>query len=65
MPVGFVLTVIVFGLLIFTALLVTHGDPDLWGHVRYGLDFLETWSLPSIDPYSFTQDPAVGQSRVA
>ena len=37
-------------------LLVTHGDPDLWGHVRYGLDFLETWSLPSIDPYSFTQD---------
>ena len=30
MPVGFVLTVIV-GLLIFTALLVTHGDPDLWG----------------------------------
>jgi hypothetical protein len=31
-------------------------DPDLWGHLRFGLDVLATWSLPSQDPYSFTQD---------
>jgi len=34
----------------------TQADPDLWGHVRFGLDMLETRSLPSVDPYSFTQD---------
>jgi hypothetical protein len=34
----------------------TGTDPDLWGHVRFGLDFLHTRALPSIDPYSFTQD---------
>ncbi len=34
----------------------THADPDLWGHVRFGLDTLATRSLPSVDPYSFTQD---------
>jgi hypothetical protein len=34
----------------------TSADPDLWGHVRFGLDFLDTWALPSVDPYSFTQD---------
>ena len=31
-------------------------DPDLWGHVRFGLDTLRDRSLASIDPYSFTQD---------
>ena len=31
-------------------------DPDLWGHLRFGLDLLETHRLTSIDPYSFTQD---------
>ena len=31
-------------------------DADLWGHVRFGLDTLQTWSLPADDPYSFTQD---------
>ncbi len=31
-------------------------DPDLWGHVRFGLDLLRTRHLSSIDPYSFTQD---------
>ncbi len=34
----------------------TQADPDLWGHVRFGLDMLETRTLPSVDPYSFTQD---------
>jgi hypothetical protein len=35
---------------------ITQTDPDLWGNVRYGLDILEGRSLPSVDPYSFTQD---------
>ena len=30
-------------------------DPDLWGHTRFGLDILHN-QLPTIDPYSFTQD---------
>ncbi len=34
----------------------TGTDPDLWGHVRFGLDFLRNRALPSVDPYSFTQD---------
>jgi hypothetical protein len=34
----------------------TRTDPDLWGHVRFGLDWLTSWRLPEIDPYSFTQD---------
>ncbi len=34
----------------------TRTDPDLWGHVRFGLDWLHTWNLPRVDPYSFTQD---------
>lgn len=33
-------------------------DPDLWGHLRYGLDVIDTWRLTSVDPYSFTQDKA-------
>jgi hypothetical protein len=44
--------------LALAALLVTATgtDPDLWGHVRFGLDFLDTHELPAVDPYSFTQD---------
>jgi FtsH-binding integral membrane protein len=34
----------------------TRADPDLWGHLRFGLDWLQTRRLPAIDPYSFTQD---------
>ena len=37
-------------------LTATGTDPDLWGHVRFGLDWLQTRALPAIDPYSFTQD---------
>ena len=37
-------------------LTATGTDPDLWGHVRFGIDWLQTRALPSIDPYSFTQD---------
>ena len=34
----------------------TRTDPDLWGHVRFGLDWLQTRELPSQDPYSYLQD---------
>jgi hypothetical protein len=37
-------------------LFASRADPDLWGHVRFGLDWLAERRLPSIDPYSFTQD---------
>ena len=39
----------------WTALLAG-ADADLWGHVRFGLDFLHSWRLPSVDPYSYAQD---------
>ena len=31
-------------------------DPDLWGHLRFGLDAIRDRGLASIDPYSFTSD---------
>ncbi|HYM22526.1 MAG TPA: hypothetical protein VEU08_04945 [Vicinamibacterales bacterium] len=34
----------------------TRTDPDLWGHVRFGLDVLRDHALPRGDPYSFTSD---------
>ncbi len=38
------------------AILKTVADPDLWGHVRFGLDILRDRTIPATDPYSFTQD---------
>ena len=38
------------------AVLVTRADPDLWGHVRFGLDLLRSHALSASDPYSFTSD---------
>jgi hypothetical protein len=43
-------------ILVFAAATATFADPDLWGHLRFGRDILRTHTLPSIDPYSFTQD---------
>lgn len=42
----------------FVVLLVstTLADPDLWGHLRFGLDMLASKSLHATDPYSFTAD---------
>jgi len=34
----------------------TRTDPDLWGHVRFGLDVLRDGALQTADPYSFTSD---------
>jgi hypothetical protein len=31
-------------------------DPDLWGHLRFGLDAIRDRGLSSGDPYSFTSD---------
>ena len=38
--------------------IITHAEPDLWGHVRFGLDILEAARVvpPPVDPYSFTAD---------
>ena len=47
-----------FAVLLATTVLAltTHADPDLWGHIRFGQDILDTWSIPVADPYSFTND---------
>src|SRR5436190_5220571 len=37
-------------------MLRTNADPDLWGHVRFGLDMLSTRALTRSDPYSYTSD---------
>lgn len=34
----------------------TMTDPDLWGHVRFGLDMLRDGSIARVDVYSFTSD---------
>ena len=34
----------------------TTGDPDLWGHVRFGQDMLEHGAIRLPDSYSFTSD---------
>jgi hypothetical protein len=34
----------------------TVADPDLWGHVRFGIDTLERRAIVRVDPYSFTSD---------
>jgi hypothetical protein len=47
---------IIVGLILAPAVVRTTADPDLWGHVRFGLDMLATHTLPRVDPYSFTQD---------
>lgn len=50
---GLAITVLIFSVL-FWANSVAIADPDLWGHVRYGLDILHGKSVSLADPYSFT-----------
>jgi hypothetical protein len=45
----------VIGIATAVALQLT-SDPDLWGHLRYGEDWLSTLTVPSSDVYSFTSD---------
>lgn len=33
-----------------------NADPDLWGHLKFGLDTLRTGAVRVSDPYSFTSD---------
>jgi hypothetical protein len=44
--------------LLSACFICTHArvDPDLWGHLRFGLDAVASGDLPITDPYSFTQD---------
>jgi hypothetical protein len=44
----------------FALILVTRtaADPDLWGHLRFGLDMLASKSAHAADQYSFTADRA-------
>jgi hypothetical protein len=46
--------------LLSACFICTHArvDPDLWGHLRFGLDAVASGQLPITDPYSFTQDVA-------
>jgi hypothetical protein len=37
-------------------LLPTNADPDLWGHLRYGLDILTQGTFAAGETYSFTAD---------
>ena len=46
---------VIWGAAAIVALSATGADPDLWGHLRFGIDWWKTLSLPSVDPYSFTQ----------
>ena len=47
--------------LIAGAFICTHAiaDPDLWGHVRFGLDTIRDGRVDPVDPYSFNQGVAV------
>src|SRR4029453_14730996 len=31
-------------------------DVDLWGHIRFGGDIVQSGTIPTADPYSFTSD---------
>lgn len=42
--------------LVAPAVATTFADPDLWGHLRFGLDVLARGQLGLVDSYSFTQD---------
>lgn len=43
-------------LVLFALATRTAADPDLWGHLRVGLDALHAGMPTLVDPYSFTQD---------
>ena len=45
------------GIVLVSALaLPTLTDPDLWGHLRFGLDIIAARQVPLADTYSFTSD---------
>jgi hypothetical protein len=46
------------GLLLWLFISRTPADPDLWGHLRFGLDMLAAGTARLADTYSFTSDRA-------
>jgi hypothetical protein len=46
------------------AVLKTIADPDLWRHVKLGLDILRHRTLPTTDSYSFTDSEVIGELLV-
>jgi hypothetical protein len=46
------------GLLFLANSLQTLADPDLWGHLKFGLMHLEEGELARVDPYSYTAQGA-------
>lgn len=50
-----------------TALSANTADPDLWGHVQYGQDWLRDGALPATSTYSFTAEgyPWVNHENLA
>lgn len=53
-PGGLVRTAGLAALLVVIA--QTSADTDLWGHVRFGQDIIDSGGLPVVDDYSFTTD---------
>jgi len=49
---------VTLGAFVLTLVTNTSADPDLWGHLRFGLDMLASKSIHSADLYSFTADRA-------
>jgi NADH:ubiquinone oxidoreductase subunit K len=42
--------------IVLVALATTRADVDLWGHIRFGTDIIESGRIDDVDPYSFTSD---------
>ena len=55
------LAAMAFALTFLGSVVQVPADPDLWGHLRFGLTHLETGHLADTDPYSYT---AAGQPWV-
>lgn len=47
---------ILFASAMFFILTKTVSDPDLWGHVRFGLDKIEQGTVIRVDPYSYVSE---------
>jgi hypothetical protein len=43
-------------LVVLTFVTLTRADPDLWGHVRFGGDIIDSGTIGQADTYSFTSD---------
>lgn len=54
------ITILVFSILTIICSR-TFADPDLWGHVRFGLDTLQAGKIIQVDPYSYL---TTGQSWI-